>query len=51
MDAQILKEELLQREAYALGYRNGASDVILSLSKKMQEKALTEKKEVPNGNN
>ena len=34
MNPQDLREELLQREAYALGYKNGSTDVIMSLAKK-----------------
>lgn len=58
MTPQELKEELIFREAYAIGYKNGSTDTILTISKKMQEKQEKEKipnipenKEVQNGNN
>lgn len=46
MSPQELKEELLQREAYALGYQQGSRDVIMSITQKLQkEQALKETKE------
>lgn len=41
--AQELREELICREAYALGYRNGATDTILSITQKLQQKEKEEK--------
>jgi hypothetical protein len=53
MTAQQLKEELMQREAYALGYKNGSTDVIMAMAKRMEEeqKNLESKKEVLNNGN
>lgn len=39
MTPQDLKEQLLQREAYALGYKNGSTDTIKWMAEQMQKEA------------
>lgn len=45
MTPQELKEELIAREWFGLGYQQGARDTILSISKKEEQNLINSKKE------